>query len=161
MECLDQLKKHEVFCDVFFTMGVPFEREEDVQQTLRLQKTIRDRYSNVRGIRTFTLEMEPGSPWHSDPETFGVKTSLRCFLDFYHYHSGKENTFSSVGYWIQDYFPGVEDEMGFEKALQRVKCHHFCFIHPNARRSSSPFWGRRLCDLSSLVWKIKGWVGNE
>jgi len=155
MECLDQLERHQVFCDVFFIIGVSFEKEEDVQQTIRLQKRIRNRYSNVRGVRTFSIEMEPGSPWHLEPEAFGVETSLRNFMDFYYYHSGKENAFSSLGYWIPNYFQGVEDELGFEKALQKVKCRHFCFIHPNARRSSSPFWGRRLCDLSSLFWKIK------
>jgi radical SAM superfamily enzyme YgiQ (UPF0313 family) len=156
MECLDQLEKHQVFCDVFFTIGIPFEKEENLQQTAQLQKRIRNRYSHVRGIRTFTIEMEPGSPWHLDPDAFGVKTSLRNFMDFYHYHSGKESAFSSLGYWIPNYFRGAEDEMGFEKALQKAKCRHFCFIHPDARRSSSPFWGRRLCDLSSLFWKVKG-----
>jgi hypothetical protein len=81
-------------------------------------------------------------------------------MDFYHYHSGEECTFSSLGYWIPDYFPSVEDEIEFEERLQKVKCRYFCFIHPNARRSSSPFWGRRLCDLSALFWKIKNWAGK-
>jgi radical SAM superfamily enzyme YgiQ (UPF0313 family) len=155
MECLDQLKGYGVFCDLFFTIGAPFEKEEDLRETIRLQREVRDRYSNVRGIRTFTIEMEPGSPWHLDPEEFGVKTSLRNFMDFYHYHSGEESAFSSLGYWIPDYFRGVKDEMGFEETLQKVKCRYFCFIHPDARKSSSPFWGRRLCDLSSLFWKMK------
>jgi len=156
MDCLDQLERHGVFCDVFFTVGVPFETAEDVQQTLQLQKKIRDRYSNVRGIRTFTIEMEPGSPWHLDPEAFGVETHLQNFMDYYHYHSGKENAFSSLGYWLPNYFPEAKNEMDFETRLQKIRCRHFCFIHPNARRSSTPFWGRRLCDLSTLVWKVKG-----
>jgi len=161
MDCLDQLEKCGVFCDVFFTFGVPFEKAEDVQQTLQLQKKIRDRYSNVRGIRTFTIEMEPGSPWHLDPEAFGVETHLQNFMDYYHYHSGKENAFSSLGYWLPNYFPEVKNEMDFETRLQKIKCRHFCFIHPNARRSSTPFWGRRLCDLSTLVWKVKGLMGKK
>jgi hypothetical protein len=158
MECLDQLKSHEVFCDLFFTVGVPFEREGDIEQTLELQKEIRHRYPNVRGIRTFTIEMEPGSPWHLDPETFGVKTHLGNFMDFYHYHSGRENAFSSLGYWIPDYFEGAADGKEFETRLHQLRCHNFCFIHPDARKSSSPFWGRRLCDLSSFFWKMKNWV---
>jgi hypothetical protein len=112
----------------------------------------------VKGIRTFTIEMEPGSPWFIDPETFHVKTSLHNFMDFYHYHSGERSPFSSLGYWIPDYFPGVEDEMGFEERLQKAKCRHFCFIHPDGRKSSSPFWGRRFCDLSSLFWRTKHWI---
>jgi len=155
MECLDQLKDHGVFCDLYFTIGVPFEEEEDLHQTIRLQRDIRRLYSNVRGIRTFTIEMEPGSPWHIDPEEYGVKTRLQNFMDFYHYHSGEESAFSSLGYWIPDYFPGIKNEKDFEASLHKIKCRNFCFIHPNARKSSTPFWGRRLCDLSNLIWNIK------
>jgi hypothetical protein len=161
LESLDQLKTNGVFCDLFFTLGIPFEREMDVQETIRLQKMIRDRYSNVRGIRTFTIEMEPGSPWHLDPEEYGVETSLKNFMDFYHYHSGNQSAFSSLGYWIPDYFEEKKDARGFEEALQKIKCRHFCFIHPEARKSSSPFWGRRLCDLSHLFWKVKQLGGKS
>ncbi len=161
LESLDQLKTAGVFCDLFFTLGVPFEKEEDIQQTIRLQKVVRHRYPNVRGIRTFTIEMEPGSPWHLDPEEYGVKTSLQHFMDFYHYHSGNKSAFSSLGYWIPDYFDGETDEKGFEEALQKIKCRHFCFIHPDVRKSATPFWGRRLCDLSSLFWKVKGLTAKK
>jgi radical SAM superfamily enzyme YgiQ (UPF0313 family) len=155
MECLDRLEEHGVFCDLFFILGVPFEKEEDLHQTVRLQREIRNRYPNVRGVRTFTIEMEPGSSWHLDPEAFGVKTSLRNFTDFYHYHSGEESPFSSLGYWIPNYFRGVEDEIDFEERLKKLKCRHFCFIHPDVRKSSSPFWGRRFCDVSNLFWKMR------
>jgi radical SAM superfamily enzyme YgiQ (UPF0313 family) len=161
IECLDQMKEQKVYCDLFFAIGVPFETEKDILRTLDLQKEIRKKYSNVRGIRTFTIEMEPGSPAFMDPDEYGLKTSLRTFMDFYHYHSGDENTFSSLGYWIPDLFEGVEDEKEFEKALQNVKCRHFCFIHPNARSSSSAFWGRSLCNLSSLFWKVKRVSGKK
>jgi hypothetical protein len=77
-------------------------------------------------------------------------------MDYYHYHSGKENAFSSLGYWLPNYFPETQNEGDFQTRLQKIKCRHFCFIHPNARKSSTPFWGRRLCDLSTLVWKVKG-----
>ena len=105
--------------------------------------------------------MEPGSPWHLDPEEYGVKTSLNRFMDFYHYHSGDKSAFSSLGYWIPDYFEEEVDAKGFEEALQKIKCHHFCFIHPEARKSSTPFWGRRLCDLSSLFWRVKGLAAKK
>jgi radical SAM superfamily enzyme YgiQ (UPF0313 family) len=161
MKSLDQLKAGGIYCDLFFTLGLPFEKEGDVQQTIQLQKMIRARYPNVRGIRTFTIQMEPGSPWHLDPEEYGVKTSLDHFMDFYHYHSGNKSAFSSLGYWIPDYFEEEKDEKGFEGALQKIKCRHFCFIHPEARKSSTPFWGRKLCDLSNLFWKVKGLVPKK
>jgi radical SAM superfamily enzyme YgiQ (UPF0313 family) len=158
IECLNRLEEHKVFCDLFFTFGVPFESIDDVKRTIRLQRAIRARYSNVRGIRTFTIEMEPGSPWHLDPEAHGVRTSLGNFIDFYRYHSGEESAFSSLGYWIPGYFQRVEDEKGFEARVQKIKCSHFCFIHPDARKSSSPFWGRKLCDVSNLFWKVRNLV---
>ena len=157
MECLDQLKRDQVFCDLFFTLGVPFEKEKDLCETIQLQREIRDRYPHVRAIRTFTIEMEPGSPWHLDPEEFGVKTSLRDFMDCYHNHSRGECGFSSSGYWVPVYFGWVQDQTGFEEALQGIKCRYFCFLHPDARKSSSPFWGRRLCGVSNLYWKMKNW----
>jgi radical SAM superfamily enzyme YgiQ (UPF0313 family) len=158
MECLDQLEKYGVSCELFFTLGVPFEKEEDIHQTVQLQREVRNRYSHVRGIRTYMMEMEPGSPWHLNPEAFRVKTSLHDFMDFYNYHSEERSPFSSVGYWIPDYFPGVEDEKGFRERLQKMKCCNFCFIHPDIRKSSRPFWGRRFCDLSNLFWKTKHWI---
>jgi hypothetical protein len=82
-------------------------------------------------------------------------------MDFYNYHSGEKNPFSSLGYWIPGYFPEVNDEKGFERALRAIKCRHLCFIHPNTRKSSSPFWGRRRCELSHLVWKVRDWVRKK
>jgi len=155
MECLDELERHRVYCDLFFTFGVPFEETGDVHRTLQFQRKLRRRYSYVRGIRTFTIEMEPGSPWHLHPERYGIKTLLRNFMDFYRYHSETESPFSSLGYWIPDLFESGEDEKSFGEAVQKMKCRHFCFIHPDARKSSHPFWGRRLCDLSNLFWKAK------
>ncbi len=161
MDCLDHLERQGIFFDVFFTIGVPFETAEDLEQTLLLQKRIRSCYRNLRGIRTYTIEMEPGSPWQIDPEAFGVETRLKGFIDYYHYHSGNENVFSSLGYWLPSSFLKAENEVDFERKLQEIKCRNFCFLHPDVRRSSTPFWGRRFCDLSSLFWKVKGLTGRK
>jgi radical SAM superfamily enzyme YgiQ (UPF0313 family) len=155
LECLDEMERHQVYCDLFFTFGLPFEKGKDVYRTIQFQRELRSRYPYVKGIRTFTIEMEPGSPWHLNPELFGIKTSLNNFVDFYQYHSKGNSPFSSLGYWIPDFFGNEKDENGFGEALQAIKCRHFCFIHPDARKSSNPFWGRRLCDLSHLAWRAK------
>ena len=42
MECLDQMEQHQVYCDLFFTLGVPFEKKEDVYRTIRFQKELRN-----------------------------------------------------------------------------------------------------------------------
>ncbi len=156
-ECLDLLEKHGVWSDLIFTLGVPFETKEDVEQTYRLQRRIRARYSRVKAIRTFPMTMEPGSPLHLDPEAYGVRTSLQSFMDFYRYHSGGKQT-SSLGYWIPYYSSEVHDEKGFEKVILKMRCRYFCSYHPNADRSSTPFWGRRYCDLSRLFSVLNSWM---
>jgi radical SAM superfamily enzyme YgiQ (UPF0313 family) len=161
LESLRQMEEHQVSCDLFFTVGVPFETEEDIDQTIRFQKEICRRFSNVKEVRTFTIEIEPGSPWHLDPETYGVKTSLRNFMDFYHYHSGAGDPVSSLGYWIPGCIPEVNDEKGFEKALQKITCRHLGLIHPSPRTLSAPFWEKWRYDLSQLAWKVRGWVGKK
>jgi radical SAM superfamily enzyme YgiQ (UPF0313 family) len=161
VENLQQMEEHQVRCDLFFTLGVPFETEEDLQQTIRFQKKIRQRFRNVRAIHMFTIEMEPNSPWYLDPDAYGVQTSLQSFMDFYHYHSEAKNPFASLGYWIPGYFPDAEDEKAFEEALQKIKCRHACFVRPPSRISLGSFWGRRLCDLSHLAWRVKNGVGRK
>ena len=161
IETLKQLEQHQVFCDLYFTLGIPFEEERDFCQLIQLQSEIRRHYPAVRGIRTFILNMEPGSPWHMDPDAFGVATSLRNFMDFYHFHSGEASLDTSPGYWIPGHFEGAKDEDHFKQTLQEMKCRHFCFFHPNPRKSSRPYWGRKRCDLSSLFWKTKDWLQRK
>ena len=106
-----------------------------------------------------TIEMEPAAPWHLQPERFGVETALKTFADFYRYHKGEGEGFSAFGYHIPGYFPDLGAEQGgeFQRRLQEIKCRRFCFIHPDARKTSSPFWGRMLCRASSLMTTIGRW----
>ncbi len=161
METLGQLDQHGVSCELFFALGIPFEEEKDFYQLLQLQSEIRRQYSCVKGIRTSVLGMEPGSPWHADPETFGISTSLRNFMDYYQYHSGEDSLLSSPGYWIPGHFEGARDEEHFKKILQEMKCRHFCSYHPGEGKTSHPYWGKKRCDLSNLYWKTREWLQRK
>jgi len=158
-ECLEYTREKGVKVDLFFAIGLPFEHEEDLEETARLIARIRRHFPNVQGVRTFTIEMEPGAPWHLQPERFGVETTLKTFADFYGYHKGEGEGFSAFGYHIPGYFPDVGADRGgeFQRRLQEIKCRRFCFIHPDARKTSSPFWGRMLCRASSLMATIGRW----
>jgi len=90
-----------------------------------------------------------------------VKTSLQNFMDFYHYHSGAGTAFSSLGYWIPNYFREVEDAAGFEKALQRIRGRLLGYFQPDLRYSFSPVGARRFCDLSRLFWRAKERIGKK
>ena len=160
-ESLDRMKEHGVLCDLFFTVGVPFETKEDVEETIRLQREIRRGYRNVKGLRTYTLDMEPGSPWHVDPEAFGVETSLRNFTDYYHFHGEESRVESSLGYWIPDYFPGVKGEKEFKERLEKIACRCLCFTPGAPQKDSASSWGRKICDLSTLFRKAKPAAGSK
>ncbi len=157
--CLEYTGQKGVKVDLFFSLGLPFERQEDLEATARLIALIRRHFPHVQGIRTFNIEMEPGAPWQLQPERFGVKTHLRTFSDFYRYHRDEGEGFSTFGYYIPGYFPDLGEDPGreFQKRLQEIKCRRFCFIHPNARKSSSPFWGRMLCRVSVMTRKLWEW----
>jgi radical SAM superfamily enzyme YgiQ (UPF0313 family) len=159
-DCLEYTKDQGVMVDLFFGLGLPFECEEDLHETARLITRVRRHFPNVRGVRTFTIQMEPGAPWHLHPEAFGVQTTLQTFSDFYHYHQKAGEGFSAFGYHIPGYFPDLgEDDGGeFQRRLQAIKCRRFCFIHPDARKSSSPFWGRMLCRTSALMARVGKWL---
>jgi radical SAM superfamily enzyme YgiQ (UPF0313 family) len=159
-DCLAYTREKGVKVDLFFGLGLPYEREKDLQETAQLIARIRRQFPNVQGIRTFTIEMEPGAPWYLRPEKFGVETALRSFSDFYAYHKEADEGFSALGYNIPGYFPDVGAGAGgeFQRRLQEIKCRRFCFIHPDARKSSSPFWGRMLCRASIMMAKLaRGW----
>lgn len=159
LDCLAHTREQGVKVDLFFGIGLPFEREEDLHETARLIARIRRQFPNVQGIRTFTIEMEPGAPWHLQPERFGVETTLKTFADFYRYHKEEGEGFSAFGYHIPGYFPDLGADAGgeFQRRLQEIKCRRFCFIHPDARKTSSPFWGRMLCRVSALVVSVARW----
>jgi radical SAM superfamily enzyme YgiQ (UPF0313 family) len=159
LDCLQYLKGLGVSTEVFFTYGIPGETPDDLRQTIRLKKFIKKKFKNVRCIRVLSIEMEPGAPWHMDPQKYGIIHNRQYFKDFYRAHSSKYNqTYSSLGYFIPNYFPrtdGVQDIEGFERALQKIKCRHFCFLSPNARKSGPAWTGRLFCNILAFMDRLK------
>lgn len=150
LDCLQKMEEHRVLSELFFTVGVPFETEEDVHKTIRFQREIRRRFSKVKRIRTLTMGIAPGSPCHLDPESYGMMTCLRSFMDFYHYHSAGKGSKSTLGYWIPGYFSETKNEGEFERALQRLSS--------SSLGSFSQLWGRGLSDLSHAVCTLRNWI---
>ncbi|MBN1254157.1 MAG: radical SAM protein [Deltaproteobacteria bacterium] len=160
LDCLRYLEELGVNSEVFFTYGIPGETLEELQETIKLKRFIKRNFKRVHCIRVLSIEMEPGSPWHMDPKKYGIVHDRPHFRDFYRAHSSKYNqTYSSLGYFIPNYFPdnnGAQDIAGFEQALQRIKCKYFCFLGPNARKSGPAWTGRLFCNTLSLMDRLKG-----
>jgi radical SAM superfamily enzyme YgiQ (UPF0313 family) len=157
LSALDYINRKGINMEVFFTYGIPHETEADVRETIKLRAEIARRFKHVKAMRALSIEIEPGAPWQINPERFGVRTLLRTFRDFYHAHRDPtEGTYTRLGYYIPNYFPdGEVDEKTFATRLQAIKCKHFCFIHPSARRYSRPWQGRLLCRVLMLARKFR------
>jgi radical SAM superfamily enzyme YgiQ (UPF0313 family) len=158
IDCLTYLREKGVSTEVFFTYGIPGETPEDLQESVELKGYIKKTFKNVRCIRNLSIEMEPGAPWHLNPSKYGIIHDRPHFRDFYAAHSSKYNqTYSSLGYFIPDYFPsssGVKDTKDFERELQKIKCKHFCFLSPNPRESGPAWQGRLFCNFLHLMDKL-------
>jgi radical SAM superfamily enzyme YgiQ (UPF0313 family) len=156
LEMLDYITSKKINVEVFFTYGIPGENEELLEDTYRMRNEILKRYGRRNCLRALSIELEPGAPWHIDPEKYGIVTSRRTFADFLNVHAQERaGTYTDLGYYIPDYFKkplDPEDPEGdFAERLQKLKCKHFCFIHPDGRKTSSPFWGRMLCRTMGLM----------
>ncbi|MCK5554075.1 MAG: radical SAM protein, partial [Deltaproteobacteria bacterium] len=134
METLDVMRREGVYADLFFTYGVAWETERDLRETLDLIKRVKE-FPNVRGIRAFSVEMEPGAPWQVNPDAYGIEGDLKSFEDFMRHHADEgHDPFAPLGYTIPDYFEkSTTKGDSFARRIQRFKCRHLCFIHPNAR----------------------------
>lgn len=158
-EMLDYTASKKVNVEVFFTYGIPGENEERVKETYKMRSEIVKKYGRRNCLRALSIELEPGAPWQVEPEKYGIVISRRTFADFLKAHSRPSTgTYTDLGYYIPDYFAKPLDsndpEGDFGKRLQEIKCKHFCFIHPDGRKTASPFWGRMLCRSTHFLGSI-------
>ncbi len=159
-EMLEYITSKKVNVEVFFTYGIPGENEELLKDTYRMRNEIVKRYGRRNCLRALSIEMEPGAPWQIDPGRYGIVTSRKTFADFLSVHSRERaGTYTDLGYYIPGYFKepldAVDPGGDFANRLQKLKCRHFCFIHPDGRKTSSPFWGRMLCRTMGFVRSVQ------
>lgn len=93
IDFLAGIKDTNIRVDLCLVAGLPFETKDDVIKTLSFVNFIRTHFPNVQCIATF-LEVEPGSPVHTDPARFGVKLLRRTFGDYLKDHQ----KISGLGY---------------------------------------------------------------
>jgi radical SAM superfamily enzyme YgiQ (UPF0313 family) len=157
IEALDNLNREHISTELYFTFGLPFEEEKDVLRTRKFAFRLKKRFKCIQAIRIYPLEMEPGSPWQRDPESFKVVSNRKTFMDFYKANSRKNpEALNSLGYYMPGFFAkGGNDFEDFERKIQRLKCRHFCLIHPDARKSGPSWLGRLMCRGMSLYQRLK------
>lgn len=138
----------EVPTDVFYTMALPGETLAGALATRDQMARMRE-YRNARRVMVWTVQLEPGSPQFERPEAFRMATDRRTFLDYYRVHGGQHaDTYSSLGFKIQDYFGDARDGgsiADFERHVQALKCAELCFLSADPREPVAAASGRRHC----------------
>jgi radical SAM superfamily enzyme YgiQ (UPF0313 family) len=141
-QVLDLLAQKEVKVDLFFSAGLPGENLEKFGQTAGMIRHILLNYMHIDALILSSIQMEPGSPWHRDPEKFGIVSGRKGFLDFYKAHGpGGGGSFTSLGYMIPGYFPqkyNVQTIEDFEKRILRLRCNTMCFMNTLSTHSGIP-----------------------
>lgn len=150
-ECLETMERHGVNSLLFFACGLPLETHEDLEEMAAYQRRLRNKFKKVR-IRTWMIEVEPGSLLSCSPEKYDVEIERTSFADFYRYHSDPGNShWMALGYFRK----GCKD---FGQ-LRSYFCRHFC--ERFGANWTAPI---KCCTIAALrsvgVLRIADWAVN-
>ena len=116
--CLGMMEEEEVNCLLCFSIGLPFETSNHMDEMVQYQKQLKRRFRRLR-FKNCMVEIEPASPLSIKPAAFGVEPHRLTFADYYRYHSlPRQNHFQELGYDRKD-APN-------QRELARFSCRHFC-----------------------------------
>lgn len=83
---LSILKRHNVPIYVYFSLNLPGEDEKTFEKTLNLAERIASFYPpNILKMTNQCHTVDPYSPMSIRPEEYGIKVSMRNFMDYYRY----------------------------------------------------------------------------
>ncbi len=86
LNALDELNLYDIPIIVYFSLNLPGEDEEAVQETIDLARSIYDQYPHSRlKILNSCHTVEPLSPMEQRPERYGVEVHWHTFRDWYDY----------------------------------------------------------------------------
>jgi radical SAM superfamily enzyme YgiQ (UPF0313 family) len=86
LNALDELNLYDIPIIVYFSLNLPGEDEEAVQETIDLARSIYDQYPHSRlKILNSCHTVEPLSPMEQRPERYDVEVQWHTFRDWYEY----------------------------------------------------------------------------
>jgi len=144
--CLKMMDEEGVNCALWFSCGLPLEKEKDLLAMANYQDSLRSRFPRLR-IRNGIIEIEPQSEMSRHPDLYGVQLQRETFMDYFSYHRRPDrNHFLEMGY-EREGCPGATK-------VGRFYCNHFC-AHFSSRRLS-PFLCRTLCRSAATFRRLGG-----
>ncbi len=115
-----------------FGQGLPGESPDSLHDIRALVQRCQEVAKGIRlRHRSFSIEMEPGSPWANHPDSYGIQLTRKTFADYVAAHGPHtDGAGDGLGYSVKDYFE-VED--GFADRLQAAACKQMCPLPPSPR----------------------------
>lgn len=145
---------------LYFSLGLPFQTEEHVRESLSFQDEVKRRFKgHVRTMMT-NIVLEPASPMFQSPCDFNITKTRFSFDDFFRVNREKDTAgflTPRPGYFKTDFFKGREakktsSEDEFRSQMQRIICDHSCrlegFISERLPRRFREMFG---CHIRAFV----------
>ncbi len=131
---------------LFFTSNLPWEADDGGRRARELAVACQAAAKRIRvGIRAFSIELEPGSPWSQDPGRFGIELGRTAFVDYLEAHRpGAEGPETGLGFTVIGQGHAAPAEPRFAQPC-RETCQDLCPLPPNPR------WGPVTCSLLRKV----------
>ncbi len=116
---LDHMTRLGMHTDLYFVLGLPGEDVDGIRATKAMQDDLRARHPLIRTMFTWPLEMEPGAPWHREPDRFGLTLRHRDLTDFHRAHGARDFALGydtatlserEIMYYHDQWFMGIPDE---------------------------------------------------
>lgn len=104
-----------------FTIGLPFERREDVIKTLTLINFLKS-FKNVE-FNCYVTEIEPASPRFLEQRKYGILSSRNSFKDYYQVHRKKSGAGYSTEYFSENEINNIVKLLVAETRCKKSKSH--------------------------------------
>lgn len=138
LERMDQLEALGVGSLLYYILGLPGETMQSAQAMWGFQAQLRERYSHLEHQFTWPLEVEPGSPWFSHPERYGIRLRHRTLADFHEAHAHGRFTL------------GYDTETMSEQQVLNLWWARFSGVSPEQARSMSEHWAENRRDYRQM-----------
>jgi len=144
---VEEVNKNRLFTNIHFTVGLPDETKEDVNDTLRMMDRLKKAYGH---IIVNAIPLEPASPMAVQPEKFRItayRKTLQDYFDFARDMAAIKYPRHPLGYATEHFS---------EMSLQKLKLGIFCRCYMNWRYLKLFL---KVNDKKRLLAKLFSWLG--
>jgi len=156
MDALTRADNLGIRTTVFFCVGVPGETQKDFEETIALRDRIRKELKHGKS-EAFLIEVEPGAPWHLEPEKYGIRLLRRTLADFVRDHSAPDySSMTHLGYTSGFFGDADIDPKTFGHKLLKLRCRYFCDRRAVCAALTGAWWMGRNIGLLPKPQAIPG-----